>query len=774
MSTLPAEKPPAAEARSQQAETPIETELRLEPPDRIAGGLASITHALAPAWKEAGAARASAALRALNQKEGFDCPGCAWPDPDGERTANEYCENGAKAVAEEATQKLVTPDFFRAWSVSRLSQQSDHWLGKQGRISQPMFLPAGRDHYQPISWPEAFALIARELNSLASPNEAVFYTSGRTSNEAAFLYQLFVRQFGTNNLPDCSNLCHESSGTAMKPVLGVGKGTVTLADFEHADAIFVIGQNPGTCHPRMLTHLQKAAKRGCAIVSVNPLAETGLVRFRHPQHPWEWMGSGTPIARLFLPVRVNGDQALFRGIMREMLEAEERWPGSVLDGEFIASQTSGFESFAAALRKESWERITALSGLSRAQLHAAAEIAIRSRATICCWAMGLTQHQNAVATIQEIVNFLLLRGNIGRPGAGACPVRGHSNVQGDRTVGINEKPSADLLQRLGREFGFSPPREHGYDTVAAIRAMHAGKARVLFALGGNFLSATPDTEFTARALQSCRLTAHVSTKLNRAHLVTGEQALILPCLGRTERDLQRSGAQLVSVENSMGIVHSSRGSLRPASEHLLSEPAIVAGLATATLGKRSQVPWAALVEDYDLIRERIQRVIPGFEDYNQRLRQPGGFYLPNGARERNFQTSDGRAHFSTLALTGLAPAADQFLLTTIRSHDQYNTTIYGLDDRYRGIHGGRRVVFLNPDDMRRCSWSQGELLDITSHHNGERRSALRFRAVPYEMPRGCAAAYFPEANVLVPISSTAEGSNTPTSKSLIVTLERSK
>ncbi|HEV2114236.1 MAG TPA: FdhF/YdeP family oxidoreductase [Terriglobales bacterium] len=721
--------------------------------------------------EETGLIRGIKALRHLNQKDGFDCPGCAWPDPDGERTANEYCENGAKAVAEEATSRRVTPEFFARWSVSGLTQQSDLWLGKQGRLTHPMLLREGSEHYEPLSWEHAFQLIARELNALSSPDEAVFYTSGRTSNEAAFLYQLFVRRFGTNNLPDCSNMCHESSGSALTPVIGVGKGTVTLRDFELADAIFVVGQNPGTNHPRMLTYLQAAARRGCSIVSINPLPEVALARFKHPQHPLEWLGSGTPIAKLFLQVRINGDLALFKGLIKELLEEEARRPGEVLDKTFVAERTSGFRAFSEAAATASWDQIVAQSGISREQIRQAAEVVIKAKSIICCWAMGLTQHKNAVATIQEIVNFMLLRGNIGRPGAGVCPVRGHSNVQGDRTMGIYEKPSPQFLERLGREFSFEPPPRHGFDTVDAIRAMHNGNAKVFFAVGGNFLSATPDTDFTAAALRRCRLTVHVSTKLNRAHLVTGKQALILPCLGRTESDLQSSGEQFVSVEDSMGIVHASRGRLAPASEHLRSEPAIVAGLAQAVLGNKSSVDWAALASDYDLIRARIERVIPGFEDYNQRVRQAGGFYLPNSARDGVFNTSDGRAHFTVHPLTGVALQPGQFLLTTIRSHDQYNTTIYGLDDRYRGVSHGRRVIFLNQEDMRERGWRTGDLLDITSHFQGEQRVARRFAAAPYNIPRRNAAAYFPEANVLVPIGSAAEVSNTPTSKSIVITLE---
>jgi molybdopterin-dependent oxidoreductase alpha subunit len=611
------------------------------------------------------------------------------------------------------------------------------------------------------------------LNSLASPDEAIFYTSGRASNEAAFLYQLFVRHFGTNNLPDCSNMCHESSGSALTESIGIGKGTVTLEDFNLADAIFVIGQNPGTNHPRMLSSLQAAKRRGCKLVHINPLPETGMTRFKHPQEVSGWMGTGTPLADLFLQVRINGDVALLKGIMKELLEEEERRPSEILDQEFIKNKTAGFEEFAAALRAAAWDELTEGSGISRAEIRAAAEVMIQSERTIFCWAMGLTQHKNAVANIQEIANLMFLRGQVGKPGAGLCPVRGHSNVQGDRTVGIWERPREAFLDQLRQEFDFEPPRHHGLDTVEAIKAMHAGKAKVFFALGGNFLSATPDTEYTGEALRRCALTAHVSTKLNRAHLVTGRQALILPCLGRTEVDRQATGPQFVSTENSMGVVQSSRGHLAPALDQLLSEPVIVARLARATLGKRSKVDWEWLVQDYDRIRDAIEKVIPGFEDYNRRVRQPGGFYLPNAARDGEFKTATGKANFTVHPLPRLELQPGQFLMMTIRSHDQFNTTIYGLDDRYRGIIGERRVVLLNEEDIKEAGLAAGMVVDLTSHFEGEERHARRFIIVPYSIPRRSAATYFPEANVLVPVGSVALKSNTPASKSVVITIRPS-
>jgi molybdopterin-dependent oxidoreductase alpha subunit len=634
-------------------------------------------------------------------------------------------------------------------------------------------LRRGATNYEAISWDDAFALIAGELNSLREPDEAIFYTSGRTSNEAAFLYQLFVRLFGTNNLPDCSNMCHESSGSALGETIGVGKGTVTLEDFDLAEAIFVIGQNPGTNHPRMLTALQKAKQNGCKLVHINPLPEVGMTQFKHPQDVLGWIGKGTTLADLFLQVRINGDVALLKGIIKAVFEEEGRRQGQVLDHEFIKSYTEGFEEFALAINNASWADITEQCGISREQVEEAARIFIDSERTIFCWAMGLTQHKNAVANIQEIVNLMLCRGQIGKRGAGLCPVRGHSNVQGDRTMGIWERPTDSFLEKLGKEFSFEPPRHHGYDTVKAIAAMHAGKAQVFFALGGNFLSATPDTEYTAEALRRCSLTVHVSTKLNRAHLITGEQALILPCLGRTETDLQSSGVQFVTTENSMAVVQASRGFLKPASNELLSEPAIVGRLAMTTLGNRSSINWEALIADYDLIRDHIERVVPGFDDYNVRVRQPGGFHLPSPPRQRIFNTPSGRAVFTVHALPHHDLQTDQYLMMTMRSHDQFNTSIYGLDDRYRGIHNGRRVVFLNPDDVRSAGLSEGQTVDLVSHFAGEQRVARAFVVVPYSIPRRCAATYFPETNVLVPLGSVADKSNTPASKSVVISIRPS-
>ncbi|MFN2493243.1 MAG: FdhF/YdeP family oxidoreductase [Pyrinomonadaceae bacterium] len=754
------------------AQSPEDPSLvRIKPLSKAAGGIPSIIATARSTWNQMGVTRGVRTLLKVNQKTGFDCPGCAWPEPDDERSHAEFCENGAKHVADEATTRRITPAFFSEWSVADLADKSDHWLNKQGRLTHPMALRRGATHYEPIPWTEAFSIIANELNSLSHPDEGIFYTSGRTSNEAAFLYQLFVRQFGTNNLPDCSNMCHESSGAALGETIGVSKGTVTLADFNLAQAIFVIGQNPGTNHPRMLSALEKAKQNGCKLVHINPLPEVGMTQFKHPQDVLGWLGGGTTLADLFVQVRINGDVALLQGIAKALFAEEGRRPGEVLDRHFIDDYTSGFNEFAAAIISTSWNDIVEESSVEQSVIEEAAKIFIESECTIFCWAMGLTQHKNAVANIQEIVNLMLLRGQIGKPGAGVCPVRGHSNVQGDRTMGIWERPSDTFLNNLAGEFNFEPPRRPGYDTVKAIEAMHSGRARVFFSLGGNFLSATPDTEYTAQALRQCSLTAHVSTKLNRAHLITGAQALILPCLGRTETDMQPSGPQFVTTENSMAVVQASRGFLTPASDDLLSEPAIVSRLAIATLGSRSGISWQDLTDDYDRIRDHIARVVPGFDDYNARIRRPGGFHLPSPARARIFNTPSGRAMFTVHALPQHNLAPDQFLMMTIRSHDQFNTTIYGLDDRYRGIYNGRRVVLLNAEDIGSANLIEGQRVDLFSHFEGEQRVARNFIVVPYSIPRRCAATYFPETNVLVALRNVADKSNTPVSKSVVITIK---
>ena len=739
--------------------------------DRSAAGFTSIWETVHRGTRDMGVKRSLKTLLNLNQKDGFDCPSCAWPDPDDDRKTAEFCENGAKAVASEATRARITPEFFAKHTIAELLAQSDLWMDQQGRLTHPMVRRPGADRYEPMSWADAFALVARELNALVSPNEAAFYTSGRASNEAAFMYGLFARQLGTNNLPDCSNMCHESSGLGLTETIGIGKSTVKIEDFSYADSIFIIGQNPGTCHPRMLTELQKAAKNGCKIVSVNPLPETGMIRFKNPQNPLSLLGAGTQIACLFLPVRVNGDVALFKGLMKEMLEQDRAAGGKLLAHDFIAHHTQGFDELVRDIDATSWDVIVKESGIGRAQIAEGAAIALASERMICCWAMGITQLGSGVANVRSIVNFALLRGQIGRRGAGVCPVRGHSNVQGDRTVGIWEKMSPKFMEALGKEFGFSPPVAHGFDTVKTIQAMHEGKVKVFVGLGGNFLSATPDTHYTSEAMSRCRLTVQISTKLNRGHLITGQQALILPCLGRTEKDVQASGEQFVTVEDTTGVVHQSRGVLLPASEHLMSEPAIVGRMAIAALGVKTTVDWQGMIDNYDRVRDHIEHVVPGFVQYNKRVREPGGFYLPNGPREGIFPTASGRAHFTVNAIPQHDLGDGRLLLTTLRSHDQFNTTIYGEDDRYRGVYGGRRVIFLNEEDMRERGIVANQFVDIVSYFGTERRRAARFKAVPYEIPCGCAAAYYPETNVLVPVASVATGSNQPASKSIPITIE---
>jgi molybdopterin-dependent oxidoreductase alpha subunit len=730
-------------------------------PKDHAAGMPAVLASLKHVFGKDGVGRGTKALLELNQIGGFDCPSCAWPDPDRDRSIVEFCENGAKAVASEAMRRMIGGEFFAKHSVADLMAQTDAWHDLQGRLAEPMLLREGANYYERVNWDEAFAILAEELRALDSPDEAIFYTSGRASNEAAFLYGLFARAFGTNNLPDCSNMCHESSGLALKESVGAGKGTVTLDDFLEAEVIICVGQNPGTNHPRMLSTLEEAVKKGAKLVAINPLREAGLLGFSHPQHVRGLIGRSTPLASTYLQVKVNGDMALFRGLSKAVLEI---WGE---DEDFLRGHASNYEDFRKSAEATPWEEIETLSGIARADIEElAAIIAGGKRKLITCWAMGLTQHRNAVATIREIANLHLLLGAIGRPGAGLCPVRGHSNVQGDRTVGIFEKMPESFLAALEKQAGIRVPRHHGFDTVDSILAMHEGRAKVFFALGGNFAQATPDSAFTAEALRKCRLTCHVSTKLNRSHLVHGRRALILPCLGRSERDSGR----FVTTENSMGVVQSSQGNLAPASEMLLSETEIVARLAEAVVGDAGHVRWRWLAEDYDRIRTWIEAVVPGFESYNQRVRQPGGFYLPNAAKARVWNTTTGKANFSLAPLDAFQVRPGRLLLQTLRSHDQFNTTVYGLNDRYRGISGMRDIVFLNPEDLSEKGIKPGERIDVTSHwHDGERH--LRgFRAIPYEMPRGMAAAYFPEANVLVPVGHVAEGSNTPASKSIEISI----
>ena len=750
-------------------------DLDLSEPPRAAGGLGALKATLHHIRRDSGFARGIKGLLSMNQEGGFDCPGCAWPEPKaGERARFEFCENGAKALAEEATTAKADPELFSRATVDELRELSEFELGRLGRISHPLVLGDDRK-YKAISWDAAIAMIAAELNK-AGPAASAFYTSGRTSNEAAFLYQLLGRMFGTNNFPDCSNMCHESSGNALLEVIGVDKGTVSLADFEHCDLIFVIGQNPGTNHPRMLTTLREAAKRGCTIISINPLREVGLSRFSHPQHPLDLLAGGVPLASEFVQVQIGGDQAFFLGIGKAVLELDA---AAARDSEtavktvkseskvspdllFLADKTDNFFAWRDHAVATPWSAIVEGSGVDEATIRRIAAVYAAANSTIACWAMGITQHKHAVRTIHEIVNVMLLRGNIGRPGAGLLPVRGHSNVQGDRTMGIDHHLRHPFLDRLGAAFEFEPPRVAGYDTVGTIAAMERGEVRAFVMLGGNWVAAAPDTHRTARLLERCDLTVSISTKVNRTHLYPGKRALILPCLARSEDD----GGQFVTVEDSMSMVHRSQGNLRPASTHLRSEPAIIAALGQALLPDR--VPWLDYAASYDRVRDKISQVVLGCSDYNARVRQPDGFQLPNTARDGSFTNVGGRARFTVSPLPDLSLPPGRLRMMTMRSHDQYNTTIYGLDDRYRGVRGERRVVFVNSADMIELGLHERQLVDLISEwHDGE-RLVESFIVVPYDLPRRNCATYFPEANPLVPIDSYADRSNTPTSKSVVI------
>lgn len=745
------------------------------------GALISVTHA----WLTSdNALKNLRMMLKTNQNGGFDCPGCAWGDSP-ESGMVKFCENGAKAVNWEATKRRVDPSFFARYSVSALREQSDYWLEYQGRLTEPMVYDAETDRYKPISWADAFFTIAKHLKALPDPNMAEFYTSGRASNEAAYLYQLFVRAYGTNNFPDCSNMCHEASGVALSQSVGVGKGTVTFDDFEHADAIFVWGQNPGTNHPRMLEPLREAVQRGAQVVCVNPLKERGLERFQHPQHPLEMLTNGDrPTNTAYFRPALGGDMALMRGMAKFLLQwerdAQAANEPSVFDHAFLNEHTQGVLDYLATIDDTPWEKIVEQSGLTLVEIEQSARMYAKGKNVIMCWAMGITQHRHSVATIQEIANLMLLRGNIGRPGAGLCPVRGHSNVQGDRTMGINERPPAFFLDALERRFQFKVPRENGHNVVEAIHAMAEGRAKVFIALGGNFAQATPDSARTVAALSNCDLTVQISTKLNRSHLSHGKEALILPCFGRTDIDIQANGPQAVTVEDSFSMVHASNGQLQPSSRHMRSEPAILAGIADATLGKQP-VDWLWLVEDYSRIRELIADTIPGFKDFNQRLEHPGGFYLGNAAGARRWNTPTERANFKPNLLpldlvhakvrsTGQLP---DLIMQSMRSHDQYNTTIYGLDDRYRGVKGQRDVLFVNEADIIRLGFQPGQKVDIVSIWGDDHvRRVKNFTLLAFDIPAGQAAAYYPEVNPLVPLESVGDGSSTPTSKFVAIKLER--
>ncbi len=753
-----------------------ESKLKVTPPPKVSAGIHAVTNALRHLYGKMGPIRATRGMLRLNQKGGIDCQSCAWPDPD-HRTINEFCENGAKALSDEATKKKIGREFFAEHSVEELAAESGFWLNDQGRLIEPFVLRDGGTHYEPIGWDEAIGLIAEKLSALASPDEAIFYTSGRTSNEAAFVYQLFVRMFGTNNLPDCSNMCHESTSVALAESIGLGKATIRLDDFEETDLVIVIGQNPGTNAPRMLSSLAAAKKAGAKMIAINPLPEVGLTSFvdPNPQHgnPLSLLGfRPAQLADLHLPVRIGGDMAVLKGLMKVMLERERSEPGSIFDHKFIADKTTGYDEFAASLDAVSWDEVIEGSGLSDEQIREAAEMIINAGSFITCWAMGVTQHTAAVSTIQDIVNLHLLMGAIGRPGAGLCPVRGHSNVQGDRTMGIWEKMNPVFRENLELEFSFKTPERDGYNTVESIAAMRERRAKVFIAMGGNFAAASPDSDAVAEALGNCELTVQVITKLNQTAVTPGRTSLILPCLGRSEIDRQSGGEQFVSTESTMLNVQMSKGIFEPASEYLRSETWIVCSLAKATLGEDSGADWDGFAANYDLIRNAIARVVPGFENYNERIRKPGGFYLPSPPRDGIFPNAAGRALFKSHPLEYIRVPAGRMLMTTIRSHDQFNTTIYGLDDRYRGVDGSRRVLFMNSDDIIEQGLKSGEKVIITSYWDDGERQVSGFSIVPYEIPRGCTAAYFPEANPLIPLGSFARRSFTPTSKCTVISVKK--
>jgi molybdopterin-dependent oxidoreductase alpha subunit len=745
-----------------------------------AAGIPGVMAALKDVFAEAGAVRGLKALSKMNQKGGFDCSSCAWPDEDGDRSPiAAYCENGAKALAEEATKKKLTAEFFAKHSVNDLAALSDMELGKKGRIAFPVYLPKGGTHFLPISYEDGYKKVAEVLNGLASPDEGAFYTSGRLSNEASFMYQLFVREFGTNNMPDCSNMCHESSGVALLETIGFGKGSVTLEDFSHTELIIMMGINPATNMPRMLDNLQKAKDNGAKIIAINPLKEAGLLGFNNPQQVKGVVDSllnrpATKMADLYLQVKINGDMAVLQALEKLLYEAEAQAPGTVFDTAFVEKNTVGYEGLKTHLADQSLEALAEAAGIPLEQLREASELLKGRKKIIVCWAMGITQQKNGVNTIKEIVNLILLKGSLGKSGAGLCPVRGHSNVQGNRTMMIWEQPPAWFLDKLKEVFGFEPPREHGVDVVKCIKAIHDGKIKVFFAMGGNFLSATPDTAYTAEAMRKLELNVNVSTKLNRTHLVHGEEAIIFPTLARSDKDLLNDVEQFVSCENSMGVVQMSKGILKPVADGLRNENRIICEIAKTTLGARTKVDWDKYAHNYDAVRDLIGRFIPGFEQYNKRVREPGGFYLPNGPRAGKFSSKEfgDKMPFSVSHVPDITMEADEYRMATIRSHDQFNTTIYGMDDRYRGIHGERRVVFMNASDISAAGLHAGDRVDLFSYYEGVERIARLFVVVPYDIPARCTATYYPETNVLVPIGSVADKSNTPTSKLVLIKVRK--
>ncbi|WP_146340827.1 FdhF/YdeP family oxidoreductase [Nesterenkonia sp. NBAIMH1] len=755
-----------------------ENNLKISPKKDSAAGLKAVQVSFKRSLFHGGVRRTVGNFYRVNQDKGVDCPGCAWPESiTGDRKQVEFCENGAKALAEEHTKRICPPEWWAQHSISDLDKKTEYWLGQSGRITHPMIIREGETHYKPISWDEAFETIGEHIRA-TTPERSVFYTSGRTPNETAFMFQLMARSLGTNNLPDCSNMCHESSGTAMNPTIGIGKGTVSLEDIENSELIFVIGQNPGTNHPRMLGSLAKARHRGGKVVSVNPLPEAGLMKFKDPQAPMEHplqshkVLTGDKISDEYLQIKVGGDQALLQALGHLLLKKEEENPGSVLDRDFLEQSTKGWEDYKAARAELDWAEVEEATGLERAEIEKIGDLLAKSKATIFCWALGITQQPHSVDTIKEIVNLLLMQGNFGKPGAGACPVRGHSNVQGDRTFGIWEKPKEDFLQALDAEFGIVSPREEGHDSTHTMYAMAEGNVDVFVSLGGNLAMANSDTAIMEDGLKNTGLTVHISTKPNRSHVTHGRTSIILPTLGRSDRDDKHPGGrQFLSVENSMSVVSSTQGRLEPVSDHLLSEPAILAGMAQAIFKDDAdhEIDWQAMADDYDVIRDHASRVIPGTQDFNKRIRQKYGFVLPNPPRDhRQFATEDGRASFTVREMEYLKPPEGHLVLQTMRSHDQYNTTFYGLDDRYRGIKGGRRVILIHPEDLKAAGYQHREVVDVISVFDGEERRANQFTLVEYPTARGCVAAYYPEANALVHRDLKARESNTPGFKAMMV------
>lgn len=744
-------------------------DITLKDPMRVAAGPLGVQAALRHSFKEMGVVRSMTALLDMNQQDGFSCPSCAWPDPEKPSKIAEYCENGAKALADEATTAQIGADFFRQHSVEALSLLTDYELNKFGRLIEPLVLREGSIHYEPIGWQEAYQLIAAELRKLNKPDEAIFYTSGRSSNEAAFLYGMFARAFGTNNMPDCSNMCHESSGVALGETLGIGKGSVKLEDLYGAEVVIVVGQNPGTNHPRMLSALEKCKQNGGKVISINPLRESGLVNFKNPQHLKGWIGSGADIADIHLPVKINQDIPLVKLILIK-LAALDAIGNAVFDHDFLHQYVAGYPELLADLKTYDEKALLQQCGVTLDKINRVVELLAKKSKIVVCWAMGLTQHKNGVENIREFVNLLLLKGAIGKPNAGTCPVRGHSNVQGDRSVGIMHFVNPGLNERIEKHLGFVPPMEEGCDTVGAMKAMYEEKAKFFMCLGGNFLMAASDTEYTAKALQNCDLTVQISTKLNRTHLVTGKTALMLPTFGRSEKDMKNGKLRHITVENSMGQVRRSRGLLRPVSDQIKSEPDIIAELADTFFEGKHSMDWKSLGGNYELIREKIDLVIKGFEDTESRSKG-SGYYLPNNVRELDFsKLPGGKAQLTLNKIPVHRLAPDEYLLMTIRSHDQFNTTIYGLDDRYRGVYNARRVLFMNSEDMKAAQLQKFDVVDISSTYDGIVRRANNFKVIPYAIPEGNLAAYFPETNVLVPHNHFADKSKTPISKSIRVRL----